>query len=461
LDDLVANQILPGTGVGTASFWRSFAEILNDLTPRNKALLAEREELQCKIDAWHRERQGQFINADEYQSFLADIGYLVPEGENFTISTTNVDDEVAVMAGPQLVVPVMNARYALNAANARWGSLYDALYGTDVIPEDDGCEKGKSYNPKRGNQVIAWAANFLDEHAPLAEGSHGEVSAYGLADANGQKTLTATLSSGARTGLADLSQFVGYLGGGNPSNVLLRHNGLHIDIQIDRGHSVGKDNPSGVKDVMLEAALTTIQDCEDSIAAVDAEDKTLVYANWLGLMKGDLVDGFEKDGRKVERRLNPDRIFAAPNGEEITLHGRSLLLVRVQTALHFTPVFFETINQIALHQTKPVGIDQCLVLSIHGGDRILAILNGSKGRFQHDVLDAGGIILTHGMASINLDIDVQAVVAQQNVARVSTSKVANELTKIRQTSPGARRKGRCQCLLSIGIRQTVCRNFTM
>ena len=328
LDDLVANQILPGTGVGTDSFWRSFAEILNDLTPRNKALLAEREEMQCKIDDWHRERQGQFINADEYRSFLADIGYLVPEGENFTISTTNVDDEVAVMAGPQLVVPVMNARYALNAANARWGSLYDALYGSDVIPEDDGCEKGNSYNPKRGNQVVAWAANFLDEHAPLTEGSHGEVSAYGLADADGQKTLTATLLSGASTSLADPSQFIGYLGGGNPSNVLLRHNGLHIDIQIDRGHSVGKDNPSGVKDVVLEAALTTIQDCEDSIAAVDAEDKIVVYANWLGLMKGDLVDRFEKGGRKVERRLNPDRIITSPNGEEITLHGRSLLLVR-------------------------------------------------------------------------------------------------------------------------------------
>ena len=328
LDDLVANQILPGTGVGTDSFWRSFAEILNDLTPRNKALLAEREEMQCKIDDWHRERQGQFINADEYRSFLADIGYLVPEGENFTISTTNVDDEVAVMAGPQLVVPVMNARYALNAANARWGSLYDALYGSDVIPEDDGCEKGNSYNPKRGNQVVAWAANFLDEHASLTEGSHGEVSAYGLADADGQKTLTATLLSGASTGLADPSQFVGYLGGGNPSNVLLRHNGLHIEIQIDRGHSVGKDNPSGVKDVVLEAALTTIQDCEDSIAAVDAEDKIVVYANWLGLMKGDLVDSFEKGGRKVERRLNPDRIITSPNGEEFTLHGRSLLLVR-------------------------------------------------------------------------------------------------------------------------------------
>ena len=328
LDDLVANQILPGTGVGTDSFWRSFAEILNDLTPRNKSLLAEREELQCKIDAWHRERQGQSINADEYQSFLADIGYLVPEGENFTISTTNVDDEVAVMAGPQLVVPVMNARYALNAANARWGSQYDALYGSDVIPEDDGREKGNSYNSKRGNQVIAWAANFLDEHAPLAEGFHGGVSEYGLADADGQKTLTATLSSGASTGLADPRQFVGYLGVGNPSNILLRHNGLHIEIQIDRGHSVGKDNPSGVKDVVLEAALTTIQDCEDSIAAVDAEDKIVVYANWLGLMKGDLVDKFEKGGRKVERRLNPDRIITSPNGEEITLHGRSLLLVR-------------------------------------------------------------------------------------------------------------------------------------
>ena len=328
LDNLVADQILPGTGVDTDAFWQSFEAIVNDLAPKNRALLAKREDIQAKIDAWHLARQGRQIDAGEYRSFLREIGYLVPEGDDFSITTTNVDDEIATMAGPQLVVPVMNARYALNAANARWGSLYDALYGTDIISEADGAEQGSSYNPKRGAQVIVQAAKFLDENVPLASGSHGEVSAYELDDANGEKSLAAVLSSGARTGLADPGQFAGYLGDDGLTNVLLRQNGLHVDIQIDRDHPVGKDNPSGVKDVVLEAALTTIQDCEDSIAAVDAEDKAVVYGNWLGLMKGDLVDSFEKGGRTVERNLAPDRIFTAPNGEELTLHGRSLLLVR-------------------------------------------------------------------------------------------------------------------------------------
>ncbi len=328
LDDLVAKQILPGTGIDADGFWQSFEAIVDDLAPKNKALLAKRAEIQTRINAWHLARQGQRIDAGEYRAFLQDIGYLVPEGDDFSITTANVDDEVATMAGPQLVVPVMNARYALNAANARWGSLYDALYGTDIISEADGCEKGGSYNVKRGAQVIAQAAKFLDETVPLAAGSHAEVTAYRLADANGDKCLVAALSSGAETGLADPGQLTGYLGGDELSNVLLRHNGLHVDIQIDRGHPVGKDNPSGVKDVVLEAALTTIQDCEDSIAAVDAEDKAEVYGNWLGLMKGDLVDSFEKGGGTVERSLAPDRTFKAPNGEELTLHGRSLLLVR-------------------------------------------------------------------------------------------------------------------------------------
>ena len=328
LDDLVAERILPGTGVDPDAFWQSFEAIVNDLAPKNMALLAKREDIQAKIDAWHLERQGQQIDAEEYRAFLYDIGYLVPEGGDFTIATENVDDEVAKLAGPQLVVPVMNARYALNAANARWGSLYDALYGTDIISEADGCEQGGSYNPRRGEKVIAQAAEFLDENVPLQAGSHGEVTAYELDDANGEKTLVALLSSGARTGLADPGQFAGYLGDDGLRNVLLRHNGLHVDIQIDRGHPVGKDNPSGVKDVVLEAALTTIQDCEDSVAAVDAEDKAVVYGNWLGLMKGDLVDSFEKGGRTVERKLAPDRVFKAPNGGEVTLHGRSLLLVR-------------------------------------------------------------------------------------------------------------------------------------
>ena len=331
LDDLVAQKILPGTGVDTDAFWQSFEAILNDLAPVNKALLAEREELQAQIDAWHVERQGQQIEAGEYHAFLTDIGYLVPEGDDFSITTANVDDEIATMAGPQLVVPVMNARFALNAANARWGSLYDALYGTDVISDDNGCAAGSGYNPKRGDLVIAWAAKFLDEIVPLAAGSHAEVTAYNLDQADGYKVLVATLSSGSDTGLADPGQFAGYLGDGGGdtvSNILLSHHGLHIDIQIDRNHPIGKDNPSGVKDVVLEAALTTIQDCEDSIAAVDSEDKAEVYSNWLGLMKGDLVDSFEKGGRVVERKLAGDRVFTAPRGGELTLHGRSLLLVR-------------------------------------------------------------------------------------------------------------------------------------
>ena len=328
MDDLVADKVLPGTGVETDAFWQSFAAIIRDLAPKNKALLAEREDIQAKIDAWHLARQGQQIDASDYRAFLLEIGYLVPEGDDFKITTTKVDDEVATMAGPQLVVPVMNARYALNAANARWGSLYDALYGTDIISDDGGCEPGNAYNPKRGEQVIAQAAQFLDENVPLAGGSHGEVASYRLDDAKGKKTLVAELSSGVDTGLANAGQFAGYLGDDDLTNILLRHNGLHVDIQIDRNHPVGKDNPSGVKDVVLESALTTIQDCEDSIAAVDAEDKAEVYGNWLGLMKGDLVDSFEKGGKTVQRTLAPDRVFTAPNGGEVTLHGRSLLLVR-------------------------------------------------------------------------------------------------------------------------------------
>ncbi|MFP6699563.1 MAG: malate synthase G [Alphaproteobacteria bacterium] len=328
LDDLATNRILTGTGVDTDHFWQSFEAIVNDLAPVNRALLAEREELQAKIDAWHLERPGQHIDGAEYRAFLTEIGYLVPEGGDLAITTTNVDDEVAAMAGPQLVVPVMNARFALNAANARWGSLYDALYGTDVISDDGGCAAGDGYNPKRGGLVIAAAAKFLDENVPLTAGSHASVTAYGLEDDNGQKILTAALSNGTSTHLADRDQFAGYLGADTLTNVLLRHNGLHIDIQIDRNHPIGKDNPSGVKDVVLESALTTIQDCEDSIAAVDAADKAVVYGNWLGLMKGDLVDSFEKGGGIVERRLNPDRVFRSAGGGDVTLHGRSLLLVR-------------------------------------------------------------------------------------------------------------------------------------
>jgi len=326
LHDLVANDIAPGTGVDPDTFWAAFEAIVTDLGPKNRALLQKREDLQAQIDAWHRERKGQPHDAAAYKAFLQEIGYLVPAGEPFQISTDNVDPEISTIAGPQLVVPVMNARYALNAANARWGSLYDALYGTDVISEADGCEKGGSYNPKRGAKVIAFAADVLDQAAPLAEGSHKDAAGYALA-VDG-KNLQVTLSGGQTTGLKDPAQFVGYLGDGAFTSVLLKNNRLHLEIQIDPTHPIGRDHAAGVKDVVLEAAITTIQDCEDSVAAVDADDKALVYANWLGLMRGDLTETFDKGGSSLTRSLTADRVFKAPGGGELSLHGRSLLLVR-------------------------------------------------------------------------------------------------------------------------------------
>lgn len=324
LNELLVNKIAPGTGVEPDAFWASFEAILNDLGPKNKALLQKREDLQSQIDAWHVERKGQDHNASEYKQFLTDIGYLVPEGGDFEISTTNVDPEIAEIAGSQLVVPVMNARFALNAANARWGSLYDALYGTDVISEDNGCERAGAYNETRGAAVIAYAADVLDQATPLASGSHKDASKYALDG----KSLAVTLADGTATRLADGSQFAGYVGDGELSSVLLKNNGLHIEIQIDSNHPIGKGSAAGVKDVIMEAAITTIQDFEDSIAAVDAEDKALVYSNMLGLMKGDLEDSFQKGGEMMTRAMNPDRTYTAPDGGSLTLPGRSLLLIR-------------------------------------------------------------------------------------------------------------------------------------
>ncbi|MDH5557709.1 MAG: malate synthase G, partial [Alphaproteobacteria bacterium] len=325
LGKFIADRAAPGTGVDPDGFWSAFEAILSDLGPKNTALLNQRDELQAKIDEWHKARKGQPHDADAYKAFLQEIGYLLPEGGDFTIATDNVDDEIAVIAGPQLVVPVNNARYALNATNARWGRLYDALYGTDVIPDDNGQEAGASYNPARGKAVMDYAGNVLDEAAPLAKGSHKTATAYRL---SGQ-ALAVTLADGSETGLAQPEKFAGYLGAPDaPTSVLLRNNGLHMELQIDRNHQVGKDHPAGVKDVLMEAAMTTIQDCEDSVAAVDAEDKVLVYSNWLGLMKGDLEITFKKDGKPLTRRLNPDREFIAPDGSTLSLHGRSLLLVR-------------------------------------------------------------------------------------------------------------------------------------
>ena len=324
LYDFINAEALPGTGLDADDLWASLGAIVDELAPRNRALLARREELQATIDAWHKSRQGQPVNANEYKAFLRDIGYLVEEGGAFTAETENVDAEFSTIAGPQLVVPVTNARYALNAANARWGSLYDALYGTDAISEDGGAERGGAYNPARGAKVIAFARAFLDEAAPLAAGSHADATAYAIKD--GALEVT---TPGGTTGLAEPSKLAGWRGdAAAPKAVLLANNGLHAEIQIDKNHPIGSSDPAGVADVLLEAAVTTIVDCEDSVAAVDAEDKVLVYRNWLGLMKGDLTDTFEKGGQTVERRLNDDRVYTAPGGGTLTLPGRSVMLVR-------------------------------------------------------------------------------------------------------------------------------------
>ena len=329
LDDFIAAEALPGTGVSVDAFWAGFSAIVRDLTPKNRALLAERDRLQEQIDAWHLSRRGQQHDAAAYKAFLADIGYLVPEGGEFEIETANVDAEISTLAGPQLVVPVMNARFALNAANARWGSLYDAFYGTDIIAESPGREKGASYNPARGELVIARADQSLDEVVPLDGASHAEATAYRVEAGAGGATLRADTPRGA-VGLEDPARFAGFRGDmpGEPASVLLEHNGLHIEIQIDRDHDVGAAHHAGVKDVVMESAVTTIQDCEDSVAAVDAEDKTAVYRNWLGLMTGALEETFEKGGETVHRTLVGDKTFTAPDGSALTLPGRSLLLVR-------------------------------------------------------------------------------------------------------------------------------------
>ncbi|WP_404933966.1 malate synthase G [Nitratireductor sp. L15S-10] len=323
LRDFAVREVLPGTGIEPDKFWKALSEIVHDLAPKNRALLAKRDAMQEKIDAWYREN-GAPSDQEAYQDFLREIGYLLPEGEAFSVSTQNVDPEIASVAGPQLVVPVMNARYALNAANARWGSLYDALYGTDAISEEDGAEKGKGYNPKRGERVIAWARAFLDGSAPLDGASWTEITGLSVVDGH----LVAK-TDGGEARLKDASKFVGYRGGADqPTAVLLATNGMHAEIVIDRNHPIGKTDEAGIADVVLESALTTIQDCEDSVAAVDAEDKVVVYRNWLGLMKGDLEEQVTKGDKTFTRRLNPDREYTAPDGGTLTLPGRSLMLVR-------------------------------------------------------------------------------------------------------------------------------------
>jgi malate synthase len=330
LYDFITNEALPGTDIDPDSFWAGVDKVVTDLSPQNQDLLARRDDLQAQIDRYHRQHVIEPIDPDGYKQFLTDIGYLQPEPDDFTITTAGVDDEIATTAGPQLVVPILNARFALNAANARWGSLYDALYGTDVIGEDDGAEKGTGYNPVRGDKVIAYARKFLDGAVPLASGTWSEATGLEISQEDGAGQLLITLGDGLSTGLVTPEQFVGYTGElGSPQwSVLLRNNGLHIEILIDPDSPVGSTDAASIKDVVLESAITTIMDFEDSVTAVDADDKVLGYRNWLGLNKGDLAEEVTKDGRTFTRVLNQDRTYTAPDGGEVTVPGRSLMFVR-------------------------------------------------------------------------------------------------------------------------------------
>ena len=357
LADFIEREALPGTGLDADAFWKGFASIVADLTPRNHALLAERDRLQAEIDTWHRANPGRIQDPAAYRSFLSSIGYLRDAQAASDITTRDVDSEIAKQAGPQLVVPMSNARYALNAANARWGSLYDALYGTDAIPEDGERQRGGAFNPVRGRAVIEYGRKLLDRVAPLATGSHAQASRYSVAN----NALVISLPSGD-TSLAAPALFVGYTGAADaPDGVLLKHNGLHIEIQVDRSHAIGSTDIAGVKDLLVEAALTTIMDCEDSVAAVDAEDKTLLYRNWLGLMQGTLTESVAKQGRSFTRRLAQDRSYTAPDGSTFELPGRSLMFVRNVGHLMTTPAILD-----AQGKDMPEGILDAVLTSLGG-----------------------------------------------------------------------------------------------
>ena len=358
LQRFIEDEVLPGTGIEAAPFWQGFSTLVHDLAPQNRALLAERERLQAELDSWHRQHPGPIRDMVAYQHFLQGIGYLVDAPEDVQISTHNVDREIAVQAGPQLVVPLSNARYALNAANARWGSLYDALYGTDAIAETAGAERGQGYNPVRGAKVIAYGRQFLDTSAPLAGASHSDAKAYAI----NQGALQVTLADGRQVGLQNPAQMRGYQGEPNtPTAILLQHHQLHFEIRIDPANIIGQQDLAGVKDILLEAALTTIIDCEDSVAAVDADDKGNVYRNWLGLMKGDLSEQVSKGGKTFSRTLAADRQYHGANGQPLTLPGRSLLFIRNVGHLMTNPAIHDRDGR-----EIPEGILDAVVTSLIG-----------------------------------------------------------------------------------------------
>ncbi|MGB7336548.1 MAG: malate synthase G [Salaquimonas sp.] len=369
LYNFVNNEALPGTGVTKTAFWKGFASIVNDLTPKNRELLAKRDELQAQIDQWHLDNPGKFSDIKAYKAFLKKVGYLVPEGKAFSVSTSKVDDELATIAGPQLVVPVMNARYALNAANARWGSLYDALYGTDAIAETGGAEKGKGFNPVRGKKVVAWGRKFLDQAAPLKDAKHSQVVKYSI---KGGK-LVAKLTKSSTT-LANPKNLAGYTGdASSPDSILLVNNDLHAQIIINADHPIGGTDKAKVADIVLESAVSAIMDCEDSIAAVDAEDKIVVYRNWLGLMNGSLADTFKKGDKSVTRKLNEDKIYKKPSGKEASLHGRALMFVRNVGHLMTNPAILNKAGE-----EIPEGIMDCAMTALCALHDI-----GPKGRFKN------------------------------------------------------------------------------
>jgi malate synthase len=399
LHGLVQDEIAPGTGVEAESFWISLNSIVRDLAPKNRQLLNKRKHLQQQIDAWCAARCGQPFNVEEYTAFLTEIGYLEPECGDFQVSTANVDREIAAVSGPQLVVPLDNARYALNATNARWGSLYDALYGTDVIAEDDGAEKGEGYNPRRGAKVIARTQAFLDQTVALDYGKFSDVEEFWLQESGGKQRLVAKLRGDRVAGLAQPDKFVGYISKESGlASIFLRNNELHIEIQIDRSHPIGKLDSAGVKDVVLEAAVTTIQDCEDSVAAVDAADKVKIYRNWNGIMKGGLEATFERSSREICRRLNADKAFTAPDGQSVTLPGRSLLLVR-NVGIHMYTDAVTTTDGREI----PEGFLDAMVTS-------LAALHDLRGNGKHTNSRTGSVYIVkpkmHGTEEVAATIEL-------------------------------------------------------